>query len=107
MDTPLNGRPDDVLDDLEQMILEAIERDDVSQFYIGCTTDLKAAQEHHGSDEVIPLYESAYADKSMEVGESLLKTFYNHPKCENESERGDWRLSPEGLSYVYTAIWRR
>lgn len=107
MDTPMKGRPADVLDDLEQIILEAIERDDISQFYIGCSMDLKAAQERHGSDEVIPLYEASSGDLSVEVAESLLKTFYNHPKCENESEHSERRLSPSGLSYVYAAIWSR
>ena len=107
METPLKGRPDDVLDDLEQIILEAIERDEIVQFYIGRSVDLDATQEHHGSDEIIPLYEPESADDAIEVEDSLLKTFYNHPKCENESEHGDRAISPEFVSCVYLAIWYR
>jgi hypothetical protein len=73
MDTPLKGRPDEVLDDLEQIILEAIERDEISQFYIGRSVDLDASQEHHGSDEIIPLYEPESADNAIEVEDSLLE----------------------------------
>ena len=107
METPLRGSPDEVLDDLEQTILEAIERDEISQFYIGCSVDLDATQELHGSDEIIPLYESERADNATAVVESLLKTFYNHPKCENESEHGDGSMLIENVSYVYAAIWYR
>jgi hypothetical protein len=107
MDTPLKGRPDEVIDDLEQIILEAIERDEIGQFYIGRSVDLAATQEHHGSDEIIPLYAPESADNAIEVEDSLLKTFYNHPKCENESEHGDGGISPEFVSYVYLAIWYR
>ena len=107
MDTPLKGSPVEVLDDLEQIILEAIERDDISQFYIGRSADLNAAQELHGSDEIIPLYQPESADDAIEVEESLLKTFYNHPKCENESEHGDAGIVLEFVSYVYAAIWYR
>ena len=105
MDTPLKGRPDEVLDDLEQIILEAIERDEIVQFYIGRSVDLDATQEHHGSDEIIPLYKPESADNAIEVEDSLLKTFYNHPKCENESEHGDGGTSLEFVSCVYLAIW--
>ena len=107
METPLKGRPDQVLDDLEQIILEAVERDEISQFYIGRSVDLNATQERHGSDEIIPLYEAESADNVIEVEESLLKTFYNHPKCENESEHGDGGIFTEVVSYVYLAIWYR
>ena len=107
MDTPLKGSPDEVLDDLEQIISEAIERDEISQFYIGCSVDLDATQERHGSDEIIPLYEAESADNAIEVEDSLLKTFYNHPKCENESEHGDGSITQEFVSYVYLAIWYR
>jgi len=107
MDTPLKGRPDEVLDDLEQIISEAIERDEISQFYIGRSADLDATQERHGSDEIIPLYETESADNTIEVEDSLLKTFYNHPKCENESEHGDGGLFQEYVSYVYLAVWYR
>lgn len=107
MDTPLKGRPDEVLDSLEQIILEAIERDDIAQFYIGRSVDLDASQEHHGSDEIIPLYEPESAGNAIEVEDALLRTFYNHPKCENESEHGDGGISPEFVSCVYLAIWYR
>jgi hypothetical protein len=107
MDTPLKGRPDEVLDDLEQIILEAIERDEISQFYIGRSIDLDATQERHGSDEIIALYESESADNAVEVEDSLLKTFYNHPKCENESDHDDGSIFQEFVSYVYAAIWHR
>jgi len=107
METPLKGRPDEVLDDLEQIILEAIERDEISQFYIGRSVDLDATQERHGSDEIIPLYEPENDDNAIEVEDSLLKTFYNHPKCENEIEHGDGGISKEFVSCVYVAIWYR
>ena len=107
MDTPLKGRPDEVLDDLEQILLEAIERDEISQFYIGRSADLDATQERHSSDEIIPLYESESADNASEVEDSLLRTFYNHPKCENESEHGDGGTIQEFVIYVYVAIWYR
>jgi hypothetical protein len=107
MDTPLKGSPDEVLDDLEQIILEAIERDEISQFYIGRSVDLDTTQERHGSDEIIPLYESESADNAIEVEDSLLKTFYNHPKCENESGHGDGGIFLGNVSYVYAAIWYR
>lgn len=107
METPLTGRPDEVLDDLEQIILEAIERDEISQFYIGRSADLHATQERHGSDEVIPLYETESADNASEVEDSLLRTFYNHPKCENESDHGDGGTFQELASNVYVAIWYR
>ena len=107
MDTPLKGRPDEVLDDLEQLILEAIERDDISQFYIGRSADLDSTQERHGSDEIIPLYQPESVENAIEVEEALLKTFYNHPKCENESEHGDGGIILEFVSYVYVAIWYR
>jgi hypothetical protein len=107
MDTPLKGRPDEVLDNLEQIILEAIERDEILEFYIGRSVDLDASQEHHGSDEIIPLYEPESAENAIEVEESLLKTFYNHPKCENESEHGDGGIPPEFVTCVYLAIWYR
>ena len=107
MDTPLKGSPDEVLDDLEQIILEAIERDEISQFYIGRSVDLAATQERHGSDEIIPLYESESAENAIEVEDSLLKTLYNHPKCENESEHGDATIPSKFVSYVYVAIWYR
>jgi hypothetical protein len=105
MDTPIKGRPDEILDDLEQIISEAIERDEISQFYIGRSTDLDATQERHGSDEIIPLYEAESADNAIEVEDSLLRTFYNHPKCENESGHGDAGILQEFASYVYVAIW--
>ncbi len=107
MDTPLKGRPDEVLDDLEQIILEAIGRGEISQFYIGRSADLDATQERHGSDEIIPLYETESADNASEVEDSLLRTFYNHPQCENESERGAVGTFKEFVSYVYVAIWYR
>ncbi len=107
MKTPLTGRPDEVIDDLEQIILEAIEQDDIVLFYIGRSVDLDATQEHHGSDEIISLYKPESADDAVEVEDSLLKTFYNHPKCENESEHGDRGISPEFVSCVYLAIWYR
>jgi hypothetical protein len=107
MDTPLKGRPDEVLDDLEQIILEAIERDEISQFYIGRSVDLAATQERHGSDEIISLYEPESAENATGVEDSLLKTFYNHPKCENESEHGDRSISREFANCVYLAIWYR
>ena len=107
MDTPLKGRPDEVIDDLEQIILEAIEQDEIVQFYIGRSVDLEPAQEHLGSDEIISLYEPESADDAIEVEDSLLKTFYNHPKCENESEHGDRGISLEFMNYVYLAIWYR
>ena len=107
MKTPLKGRPDEILEDLEQIILEAIERDEISQFYIGRSVDLDATQERHGSDEIVPLYEPESADNAIDVEDSLLKTFYNHPKCENESEHGDAAISKEFVSYVYLAIWYR
>jgi hypothetical protein len=107
MDTPLKGKPDEVLDDLEQTIIEAIERDEISQVYIGRSIDLEATQERHGSDEIIPLYESESAENAVEVEDSLLKTFYNHPKCENESDHGDGSIFLEFAIYVYAAIWRR
>jgi hypothetical protein len=107
MDTPLKGRPDEVLDDLEQIISEAIERDEISQFYIGRSADLDTTQERHSSDEIIPLYETESADNAIEVEDSLLRTFYNQSKCENESEQGDGGLFQEYVSYVYLAIWYR
>ena len=107
MDTPLKGRPDEVLDDLEQILLEAIEREEISQFYIGRSADLDATQERHGSDEIIPLYETESADNASEVEDALLRTFYNHPKCENESEHGDAGTFQEFASNVYVAIWYR
>lgn len=107
METPLKGRPDEVLDDLEQILLEAIERDEIVLFYIGRSADLDATQENHGSDEIIPLYEAESADNAIEVEDSLLRTFYNHPKCENEREHGDGGISLEFVSYVYVAIWYR
>ena len=107
METPRRGRPDEVLDDLEQIILEAIERDEIVLFYIGRSADLDATQENHGSDEIIPLYETESADNAIEVEDSLLKTFYKHPKCENEGEQGDGGTSLEFVSYVYIAIWYR
>ena len=107
MDTPLKGSPVEVLDDLEQIILEAIERDEISQFYIGRSADLHGTQEHHGSDEIIPLYEPESADNARKVEDSLLRTFYNHPKCENESEYGDGGTFQDFVSYVYVAIWYR
>jgi len=107
MNTPLKGRPDEVLDDLEQIILEAIEKEEIAQFYIGRSVDLDASQEHHGSDEIIPLYESESAENAIEVEDLLLTTFFNHPKCENESEHGDGGISPEFVNRVYLAIWYR
>jgi hypothetical protein len=107
MDTPLKGTPDEVLDNLEQIILEAIEREEISQFYIGLSVDVDATQERHGSDEIIPLYEPESSEDATEVEDSLLKTFYNHPKCENESERGVPAVSLEFVSCVYLAIWYR
>ncbi|MGB6648158.1 MAG: hypothetical protein WBG01_06435 [Bacteroidota bacterium] len=107
METPLKGRPDEVLEDLEQIVLEAIERDEIVLFYIGRSVDLDATQENHGSDEIIPLYETESADNAIEVEDSLLKAFYNHPKCENESAHGEGGISLEAVSYVYAAIWYR
>jgi hypothetical protein len=107
METPLKGRPDEVIDDLEQIILEAIERDEIALFYIGCSLDLAATQEHHGADEIITLYQPESADDAIEVEDSLLKTFYNHPKCEDESDHGDRGISREFVSCVYLAIWYR
>ena len=107
MDTPLKGRPDEVLDDLEQFILEAIEREEISQFYIGRSVDLDTTQERHGSDEIIPLYEPENPDNAIELEESLLKTFYKHPKCENESEDDDADIPAEVATCVYLAIWYR
>jgi hypothetical protein len=107
VETPRRGRPDEVLDDLEQIILEAIERDEIALFYIGRSADLDATQENHGSDEIIPLYEAKSADNAIEVEDSLLETFYKHPKCENESEQGGGGISLEFVSYVYIAIWYR
>ena len=107
METPLKGRPDEVIDDLEQVILEAIERDEIVQFYIGRSVDLDTTQGRHGSDQIIPLYQSESADDAIEVEDSLLKTFYNHPKCENESEHVDGGILLENVSYVYIAVWYR
>jgi hypothetical protein len=107
MDTPLNGTPDEVIDDIEQAIFEAIERDDLSQFYIGRTSSLDATQERHGSDEIIPLYEPEGPENAIEVEASLLRTFFNHPKCENESDHGDGSISREYVNFVYLAVWYR
>ena len=107
METPLKGNPDEVLDDLEQVILEAIEREEISQFYIGRSVDLDTTQERHGSDEIIALYEPESAENAIEVEGSLLKTFYNHPKCENEREQGDADIPVEFPGCVYLAIWYR
>ena len=107
MDIPLTGRPDEVLDDLEQIILEAIERDDISQFYIGRSVDLDDAHEGHGSDGIIPLYQPESADNANEVEDSLLRTFFNHPKCENERDRSGGGVALDVVSNVYVAVWYR
>lgn len=104
-DLPIKGWPLDVVPLLEDVVSEFIKPWRVDEFYIGRTTSISAAQSRHACDEIFALYETSSADNAIEVEDSLIQTFLNHPKCSNDADHGGGGWSDQYVHYVYLAIW--
>jgi hypothetical protein len=102
---PLTGWPDEVLPELTRIVSTIANNKNVSKFYIGRGVDLSERKSKHSCDEIIAIYSTDSIDNAIEVEEYLIKTFYSHPKCDNEAPHGGGGVSEEYGSYVYAAIW--
>ena len=105
MKLPLRGLPRDVVEDLAEYISEVVDAEKVDQFYIGRTTDIPSTINRHDPEDMIKLYETESTDNAIEVEDTLIKAFYNHPKCDNDNPHGGGGVSIEFVSNVYLALW--
>lgn len=104
-DLPIKGWPTDVIPALKDIISQSIKRREVKEFYIGRTSDCNATKSRHGSDEIFPMYETESPDNAIYVEDSLIRTFIEHPKCNNDNNHGGGGASDEYINYVYLACW--
>lgn len=104
-DLPIKGWPTDAIGILEDSISDFIEKRVVGEFYIGRTNDLTAARSRHNCDKIFTLYETNSTDNAIEVEDTLIKTFFDHPKCSNVIDHGGGGASDEYINYVYIAVW--
>lgn len=104
-DLPIKGWPTDVIPALEDIISQSIKRREVKEFYIGRTNDCNATELRHGCDAVFPLYETNSANHAIDIENTLIKTFIEHPKCNNANNHGGGGASDEYINYVYLACW--
>lgn len=102
---PLTGWPTEVLPELEDLVQEIAADDNVTEFYIGRSNDPEAQKSRHGSDDIIPIYQSDSPDNAMDIERSLIKTFHRHKKCSNKAADERGAVSPEDIQYVYVAVW--
>jgi hypothetical protein len=104
-DFPLTGWPHDVLDELVEVIQQILERKDISDFYIGRTTDLNASRNRHGADVIQPLYETDSTEHAMQVENALIEEFFEFAKCSNDAPDSRGGISEEEGGFVYVALW--
>lgn len=102
---PIKGWPADVLTDLANCISQFIRRREVKEFYIGRTNDCDKTKSRHGCDEIFPMYETESPDNAIYVEDSMIRTFIEHPKCNNANNHGGGGASDEYINYVYLACW--
>ncbi len=101
----LTGWPNDAIPELYGRISNLSRDVRVKEFYIGRTNDLEASKRRHGCDRILPCYETTSVDHAVEVEDNLIKTFFNHRKCSNDSTHGGGGASDEFVNYVYVAVW--
>jgi len=105
MNRPLTGTPNRVIEQIFEYVNLVSNHSNVSEFYVGRTTDLSATQRRHRCDEIIPIYETSSTDNAAIVEDALIKSFYTHYKCNNTSTHCGGNCSPNYYSYVYVALW--
>ena len=102
---PIKGWPGEVVGILEDIIADIIERREVEEFYIGRTNNMVSTRSRHDCDEIFGLYETDSADNAIEVEHALIKTFFTHPKGNNDNDHGGGGASDEYVNHVYIALW--
>lgn len=103
---PLTGWPNDVLRELIDLVSSDVaENPIVTEFYIGRSVNPAGRASDHGSDDIISIYFSDSIDNAIEVEETLIEEFHDHPKCSNHSPHGGGGTAEDYGSYVYVAVW--
>lgn len=102
---PLKGWPSDVIKTIFGWLFNTIDEQEIVAFYIGRTNDITSAKKRYGCDEIFTLYETDNADNAIDVEDALIKIFSTHPKCDNDFEDDEDKVSDEYLNYVYVAVW--
>lgn len=100
-----SGWPSDVISGLKRRVRYIADNDEVYEFYIGRTTDLIASQSRHVCDKIIPIYKTSSADHAIQVEGALIHTFFDHPKCSNDSAHSGGGVADGYTNYVYIAVW--
>jgi len=105
MNRPLTGTLNRVIEQISDYVDSVSNHPDVSEFYVGRTTDLSATKRRHGCEEIIPIYETSSTYNATIVEDTLIKAFYAHDKCSNTSTHCGGNCSSNYYSYVYVALW--
>lgn len=102
---PFTGWPKNVFPSLVSVVSQIVENPNIREFYIGRGVDISDRSSAHGSDDVVPLYETNTYKNAILVEESLIQRFILHPKCNNKAPHGGGGTSESYKSYVYIALW--
>ena len=96
-------RPDS--EEIEQFVHRAVEREEIAQFSIGCSSDLVDAHDDQACDFIISLCVTDNPEHATSFEGELLQAFSAHPKFRNwqvARHRGS-RPAPR---YVCLALWK-
>lgn len=104
---PLTGRPEKILPKLAQLVSNLIQDSQVESFYIGRTDNPVGRCSAHGADLLVPIYRTDSPDYALQVEDTVIKIFLEHPKCENDAPHSGGSVSTEFSDYVYVALWYR
>jgi hypothetical protein len=106
-----SGWPADVLPDIARQIRGLIKDERVKKFKIGRTDNPDSrtyAYFRDKCDELRILYLTESLDNAMDVEDTLINTFYSHPKCCNIAPHSGGCISTVySGNYVYVAIWHK
>ena len=101
----ITGWPINEMEGLKKRVISIVNENEVEKFYIGRTNDLQATSSRHGCDEIIPIYKSDSIKNTLEVEDTLIKTYGNNDKCWNDADNSKGNISEGYVNYVYVAVW--
>ncbi len=101
---PLRGRPDEVRNNLSEVVSIIVDHPWVEGFHIGQTGDLHQMQQRGDFDRVFAVYASEDASEAVAVDRRLGQAFADHAKFSSgvAPDAGD-RLDPP-TRYVYVGV---
>lgn len=77
----------------------------VEGFKIGRSIDIPQRRFSHGCDEIFTVFHTSSINFVLEAEDKLIKYFYNHPKCWNNSPHSGGNLDTDYYQNVYVAVW--